>query len=165
MGAGQQTQQPGPAGPGAGRPGPQLQSAPVDEILESDVVTVERDAPIDQVVERMASEDVGSVVVTEDDEPVGVLTDRTIALSLGETPDVTERTAGEMISGDLVTGTTEMTVFDVLERLEEASIRRLPVVDEDGDLAGIVTLDDVVVLLNAELSDVASIIESQSPRF
>lgn len=138
---------------------------PIDEVLQSDVVTARPDEPVTEIVERMATEDVGCVVVVEDEEPVGVVTDRTVALQLRESPDLSETTASDLISGGLVTGTTEMTVFDVLDLIEEASIRRLPIVDEDGALEGIVTLDDVVVLLSAEFSDVSSIIQSQSPRF
>lgn len=157
-------QQPAAGMQSAGR-GPQLHSAPIDEVLESDVVTVTRDTPITEVVQALGSEDVGSVVVTEDDRPVGIVTDRKIALALGDTADLSDRTAGDLLSGDLVTGTAEMTVFDVLRQLDDEDIRRLPIVDDDGALEGIVTLDDVIVLLSAELSDVASVIKGQSRRF
>lgn len=152
-----------PRSPGMGGPG--IQSAPIDEVLQSDVVTAGPDEPLAEIAERMATEDVGCVVVVEGEEPIGVVTDRSIALALRETPDLSEVTAGDLVAEGLVTGTTEMTVFDVLDRLEESSIRRLPIVDEDGALEGIVTLDDVVVLLGAELSDVSSIVQTQSPRF
>lgn len=150
---------------GRGMQGPQLRSAPIDEVLQSEVVTVRRDAPIAEAVEQMASEDVGCVVVVEEERPVGILTDRSVALALTGTTDLSEATAGDLVAEELVTGTTEMTVFDVLERLEAGAIRRLPIVDDDETLQGIVTLDDVVVLLSKELSDVASVLQRQSPRF
>lgn len=144
--------------------GPQLQPVTIEEIIETDVVTAERDTPIATVVAKMAEKNVGSVIIVEDDSPVGIITDRSITLALESTPDVTEQEAGDHISEDLVTGTTDMSVFDVLQWLEEEEIRRLPIVDEDGSLEGIVTLDDILVLLGAELEHATSIIRAQSPR-
>lgn len=144
--------------------GPQLQPVTVEEIIQTDVVTAERDTPIATVVAKMAEKDVGSVVIVEDDSPVGIITDRSIALALESTPDITEQEAGDHISDDLITGTSDMSVFDVVQWLDEENIRRLPIVDDDGSLEGIVTLDDILVLLGAELEHATSIIQAQSPR-
>lgn len=144
--------------------GPQLQPVTVEEIIQTDVVTAEQDTPIATVVAKMAEKDVGSVVIVEDDSPVGIITDRSIALALESTPDITEQEAGDHISDDLITGTSDMSVFDVVQWLDEENIRRLPIVDEDGSLEGIVTLDDILVLLGAELEHATSIIQAQSPR-
>lgn len=143
---------------------PRLRAVTVEEIVQTDVVTVEPDTPISRVVGHMSENDVGSVVVVKADVPVGVVTDRQIALLLEETPDLSERTVEFLVSDDLVTGTSEMSVFEALRRLEEASVRRLPIVDDDGALEGIVTLDDILVLLGAELQKATSIIRAQSPR-
>lgn len=144
--------------------GLQLQPVTVEEIVQTDVVTAERDTPIATVVAKMAEKDVGCVVIVEDDSPVGVITDRSIALALESTPDITEQEVGDHISGDLVTGTTDMSIFEVLQRLDDEDIRRLPIVDEDDSLEGIVTLDDILVLLGTELEHATSIIQAQSPR-
>lgn len=142
-----------------------LQSPSINEIIQTDVVTVEPDTEITEVVEKMANEEVGSVIVLDDEHPIGVITDRSIALSLAESTDVSDRTAEDFASGEVVTGNTDMTVFDVLDQLEDNDIRRLPIVDEEGSLEGIVTLDDIFVLVNAEMDNATSVIESQSPRF
>jgi CBS domain-containing protein len=158
--------QPGAGGAQPAPPrGPRLRPVSIDDILQTDVVTVEPDTPIATVVAQLAEKDVGSVVVVEDERPIGLITDRAIALALESSPDVTEQAAEEFASGDLVTGTTEMNVFEALRRLEDEEIRRLPIVDDDDDaLVGIVTLDDILVLLGAELENAASIIRAQSPR-
>jgi CBS domain-containing protein len=134
----------------------------IEEILETDVVTAQRDTPVATIVADMAERNVGSVVVVEGDDPVGIITDRMVALALEEMPDVAERTAEELISGDLITGTPDMSVFDVLRQLNDAEIRRLPIVDEEGTLRGIVTLDDILVLLGSEISNASAIIGAQS---
>jgi CBS domain-containing protein len=143
---------------------PRLQPVTIDDIIQTDVVTAQRDTPVATVAAEMAEKDVGCVVVVEDEAPVGIITDRSIALSLETTPDIADKDAEKLLSDDIVTGTTEMNVFEVVRRLDQESIRRLPVVDEDGSLAGIITLDDVLVLLGAELEHATSIIQSQSPR-
>lgn len=166
---GQQMQLSGIGGGGTqsqtGMEGAQLETVTIDEVIQTDVVTAEEDTEITEVVEKMADENVGSVVIIDDDEkPRGIITDRKVALALEETPDIAERTAQEFVDGDLVTGDSEMSIYEAINELSEESIRRLPVVDEDGTLVGIVTLDDIIVLLSMELETAADIIESQSPR-
>lgn len=142
-----------------------LGTVSIDEVIQTDVVTATKDMEILEVIEMMDEEDVGSVVMVDDDgSPQGIITDRKIALTLQEFPDISDRMADEFVDGDMVTGETEMSVFDALNELSEESIRRIPVVDEDGELVGIVTLDDILVLLAMELDTAADIIEAQSPR-
>lgn len=161
----QPPQQPGMGpGPAAGRQRPQMQPITIDRIIETDVVTTEPDASISSVAESMAKEDVGCVVVVEDEKPVGIVTDRKLGLTLEDPSKVSKMTAEDLVEGDIVTGTTEMSVYEALDRMEENSIRRLPIVDEDEKLEGIVTLDDLLVLFGSELSSAAQIIKAQSPR-
>ena len=141
-----------------------LQPVTVDDIAAEDVATAERDTPVRTVVTTMAERDIGSVVVVEDDEPVGIITDRKVALSMEETPEVAQRTVGELISDDLVTADPSTNIFDVVRLMGDNGIRRIPVVDEDGKLQGIVTLDDAVVLLGTELGNVAETIQAQIDR-
>jgi CBS domain-containing protein len=153
---------------GATRPeqrrGAKFESVPLDDVIQTDVATVTEDTEVSDIVESMADHNVGSVVVVDDDNrPQGLITDRKIALSLRESPDITDRLAREFTQDELVTGPTEMTVYDAINELSQESIRRLPVVDNDGTLAGIVTLDDILVLLSMELDTAADVIEAQSP--
>jgi CBS domain-containing protein len=114
----------------------------------------------------MSQHEVGSVVVVDDDRPIGVLTDRKIALSLETTPDIGDKTASELLTGgEVVTATMDTNVFDALGHLKDAGVRRLPIVDENGRLEGIVTLDDILALLGAEINNAADVIRQQSPRF
>ncbi len=142
----------------------QIQSVDIEDIAKTDVVTAEPDTPIPTLSAKMEQDDVGSVVIVDDDKPVGVVTDRTIALLLQETEDVTEATARDIMPDDLTTGTTMLTVKEALQQMKDADIRRLPIVDEDGTLEGIVTLDDMLVLLSTELEMATEIIKSQASR-
>ncbi|WP_255196161.1 CBS domain-containing protein [Halorarius litoreus] len=144
--------------------GPRLQPSTVEDLVQTDVVTAERDTPVATLVAAMEQKDVGSVVIVDDDWPIGIVTDRSIALSLVTEPNIVGRTADDLVTRGLVTGTTGMDVFDTLRRMERERVRRLPLLDEEGQLSGIVTLDDLLVLLCGELENAASVIKTQSPR-
>lgn len=137
----------------------------VHQIVQSNVVTADRNTPIENVAATMATENVGSVVIVDEDTPVGLVTDRMVALALADNPDLSGATAGDLMSDDLVTVGPEVGVFDLVGTMSEEGIRRMPVVGEDGSLVGIVTLDDVLVLLAEELQYLADVVETQSPRF
>lgn len=149
-------------------PPQRLQFAPVrvEDVIQTDVATVQRDTPIATISAEMAEKNVGDVVVVEDDgkTPVGIVTDRKIALAVEQTQDIDKHTAEELIDGDLVTGTTEMTVFDALDRLSKENFRRLPIVDQDGNLQGIVTLDDILILMGNQLQTAVDVIGAQANR-
>lgn len=137
---------------------------PVSEVMTTDVVKVEPDTKISDVVERMKDEEVGSAVVVEDDSPISVVTDRKIALSVAEVSDIQDKSVQEIMSGDIIKGEESMTVMEALQQMSSESIRRLPIVDDEGSLVGIVTLDDIFVLISSELEQASDIVESQSAR-
>ena len=137
----------------------------VIDIARRTVVTVEPTAPLADVVETMRTERVGSVIVVSDGEPVGLVSDRDLALAVLGGDEITDETpVGEVTEGELVTVAAETGVYDCIERMSGKGVRRVPVV-EDGDLAGIVSLSDVVVLLGMELQHVANAIRSVSPAY
>ena len=136
----------------------------VEDVVETDVVTARPSTPISSVVTEMRERDVGSVVVVEGEVPVGVVTDRTVALALADDPDVSERDAGDLLGETLVTGSMDMSVMEAIERMRREGVRRLPLVDENRSLDGIVTLDDLLVLLAREFRAAAEVLEAQSSR-
>ncbi|MDS0284601.1 CBS domain-containing protein [Haloarcula onubensis] len=143
---------------------PLLKPIRVNEIITEDVVTADKDTPVRTVVAQMSEHNVGSVVVIEDDRPIGIITDRKVALALEEMPDIAQRTAEELLHGDVFTADPSMSIFDAIEVMSDEGVRRLPIVDDNGALRGIVTLDDALVLLGGVVSEVADTVQSQSPR-
>jgi len=146
----------------------------VDEIARDaeEVVTGTSDETVSDAAETMREENVGSLVVVEKDEPVGIVTDRDITVrvvSEGRDPGAT--TVGDVMTEDLVVVNAHDEISDLIETLDAADVRRMPVVD-DGEIAGIVTLDDIAVLLSVELDGIAeemsslsSVIRSGSPPY
>jgi CBS domain-containing protein len=113
----------------------------------------------------MRAEAVGSIVIVEDDDPVGYVTDRDLAMAvLDDSFDADGTPVREFLDDDPVTIDANAGVYDLVELLSERGVRRVPVV-EDGELAGIVSLSDVVVLLGMELQHLATAIRASSPAY
>ncbi|MCD2200182.1 CBS domain-containing protein [Halobacterium sp. KA-4] len=127
-----------------------------------DVVRLPEDAFLDQVAETMHAEDVGSVVVTGDTTDLaGIVTDRDLALALRNGIDPEQTTVDEVMTPDPVTAEKGAEIFEVVETMRDEGVRRLPLVDEAGDVVRLVSLDDALVLLGEEMADVAELVEAQ----
>jgi CBS domain-containing protein len=107
-------------------------------------VSAPGEATLGQVATLMRDRSVGSVVVTEHDRPVAVITDRDVALALGAEGAGREEPVAGYASRPLVAGEPAMDIEEAAAQMVQHRIRRLPVVRED-TLAGIVTLDDLAV--------------------
>ena len=108
------------------------------------VVTADGGDSLHRIAELMRDRNVGSVVVCEGGRPVGVITDRDLALAVVADGVDWESRAGEHASRPLVTGDVEMEISEAVALMIEHRIRRLPVTDSE-ELAGIVTIDDLAV--------------------
>jgi CBS domain-containing protein len=108
------------------------------------VVTADTSDSLSRVGELMRDGNVGSVVICDAGRPVGVMTDRDLALAVvADRIDPGEQ-VGRHCSRPLVTGDVEMDIEEAVALMIEHHIRRLPVI-ANGDLAGIVTIDDLAV--------------------
>jgi CBS domain-containing protein len=130
-----------------------------------DVVTAPADASLRDVARTMLDEELGDVVVAEDDRPIGIVTDRDVALAVARYDDLDGLTAADVMTPDPVTIHEDATAVDLPARMAEGRVRRIPVVDDDGRLVGIATLDDVVATAGEMLKDVATVIEWQSREY
>jgi CBS domain-containing protein len=116
----------------------------ISEVMTQGVVTAETGDSLRRVGELMRDRNVGSVVICEAGRPVGVITDRDLALVVvADTVDAEAR-VGEHASRPLVTGEVEMDIEEAVALMVQHHIRRLPVT-EDETLVGIVTIDDLAV--------------------
>ena len=116
----------------------------IREVMTQAVITADASDTLQRVGELMREHNVGSVVVCEGDRPVGVVTDRDLALAIAADGVGVGAGAGEYASRPLVTGEADMDIEEAVALMVQHRIRRLPVTD-DGDLAGIVTIDDLAV--------------------
>src|SRR3990167_662978 len=139
----------------------------LESLCRREIVCVDVKTKVLEATELMEEMNVGSVVVIQNDRPVGIVTDRDVVLRVvNKKLDPAKCAVADIMSLDVVTLKQSTGLYDALEQIKESGgrVRRFPVVDENGALIGIMTLDDVIYLLGREMSDVAAIIESERPR-
>ena len=115
----------------------------VSEVMTRNVETITPDQPVSEAAGFMLSADTGSIPVLENDRLVGMITDRDIAVrgvANGRGPDTAVR---ELMTSDIVSVRDTDDVSEAAARMSEAQVRRVPVVDSDERLCGIVSLGDL----------------------
>ena len=127
-----------------------------------DPTTARRDASLQEIANTMRDENLGDVIIVEDEKPVGIVTDRDIALAVADNTDVSDVTAEDVMTENPTTISEDAEAVDLPEKMAEGKVRRIPVVDADGNLTGIATLDDVVATVGEEMENIATVIEAQS---
>lgn len=125
------------------------------------VVTANPADRLETIGRLMKKHNVGAVVLVEGHKPVGILTDRDLMLALGVQGLPLQTPAAQVMGSPLHTVSQDEGVFATTQTMKELRVRRLPVVDDDGLLTGIVTLDDLIKVLSQELSNVVQGIEPE----
>jgi CBS domain-containing protein len=116
----------------------------VQEAMTTEVVTVPADASLRRAVGRMLREAIGSVVVTRDGNPAGIVTE-TDALEAGyrfEEP-LAAIPVSKAVTGSLVTTSGDATIRKAVRQMHDHDVKKLPVV-EGMEIVGILTMTDVV---------------------
>ncbi len=116
----------------------------VQELMTSNPKTIESSATVVDAAKLMRDEDTGIIPIVEADRLVGTITDRDIAIRVvaeGKDPQTT--TVGEIASRDLVTVDPQQDLDEALRLMAQHQVRRLPVVEEDGKLVGILAQADI----------------------
>ena len=124
----------------------------VTSIMTANPASCRADTPLPQVAQLMVDNDCGQIpVVDGDNKPVGVVTDRDIAVRVvAAGKDSSQATAVDAMSKPCTTVASGSSVQDAARAMEGAKVRRVPVVDADGKLAGIVAIADLVKAGKAE---------------
>lgn len=138
---------------------------PVGDLGPEEVVTANRDSELGEITEHLASENVGAIVITEDDSPVGIVTDRDAALQIHQADDVASVSVEDVMTEDPATIREDAEAIEISRAINEHNVRRFPIVDENGNLTGIVTLDDLIATIGEQLENVSNTIEVQSPEY
>jgi CBS domain-containing protein len=118
------------------------------ELLRSkgfDVITVRPTVPVTEVIELLKEFNLGAVVISPDGREVaGIVTERDIVRRLTEGTDFLNGPVSEIMTSDVQTCQAKDSVQSLMSTMTEQRIRHLPVVDDRGRLAGIVSIGDVV---------------------
>ncbi|RUM42532.1 MAG: CBS domain-containing protein [Desulfurobacterium sp.] len=132
---------------------------PVRDLIQRKVVTVEPDDTVMLAAQRMKDKMVGSLVVLDGDRPAGIITDRDIAIRVvGAGKDPTTTQVREVMTRDPITIRDDASFFELTKTFRDAAVRRLVVVDREGKLLGLISIDDVLELLTAEFANLITAI-------
>jgi CBS domain-containing protein len=142
---------------------------PISEICNREVVFMQRDNTVLEAAQLMRQHHVGDVVVIEDRNkvrvPVGIVTDRDLVVEI-MAPAIDEKviTVGDIMVSELATVKESAGVSETIEYMRAKGIRRVPVVDRNGGLVGILTLDDLLELLSEELLSLAKLVKHEQKK-
>ena len=117
--------------------------AQIRDVMTSDVKTVSPDQTAQEAASFMLSADTGSIPVCRDDKVIGMITDRDIAVrgtARGKGPDCR---VSDLMSSDIVCARDTDDVIAIAQRMSDSQVRRLPVLDADDRLVGMVSLGDL----------------------
>jgi len=116
----------------------------IKDVMTSDPCTIDADKSVAYAAKMMRDEDVGLAPIVEGDKLIGMLTDRDIAIRVvaeGRNPE--QVTVREVASQQVVTIDPQQDLSEALRIMAKHQVRRLPVVEEDGRLVGVVAQADV----------------------
>ena len=112
-------------------------------VMSSPVTTIDSDSTLDVAAQLMVQHDIGSVIVVEAKNPIGIVTERDITKQVIKGKDVLKKPIKQVMSKPLVTATPNMSIQDALELMLKNKVRRLPIL-EGKDMQGIVTTRDLM---------------------
>jgi len=112
-------------------------------VMSSPVTTIDSDSTLDVAAQLMVQHDIGSVIVVEAKNPIGIVTERDITKQVIKGKDVLKKPIKQVMSKPLVTATPNMSIQDALELMLKNKVRRLPIL-EGKDMRGIVTTRDLM---------------------
>jgi CBS domain-containing protein len=119
-------------------------SKTVRELMTSNPCSIDADKPVAYAAKMMRDEDVGLAPIVEGQKLIGTLTDRDIAIRVvAEGRDPESTTVREVATKNVVTIDPEQDLDEALRLMAKNQVRRLPVVEEDGRLTGVVAQADI----------------------
>ena len=136
------------------------------EYCNRDVVVIDETGSVREAITLMRTHHVGDVVVVEKKEdackPLGILTDRDIVMEiLAEGVDLDAVNIGDVMSYELETVGEDVELLDAINVMRTKAVRRLPVVNAQGGLVGILAVDDILELISEQLSGLVGLIARQ----
>lgn len=142
----------------------------VGSICNRSVAFTTADTTVGAAAQLMRHGHVGSLVVVEQQAegrrvPAGMVTDRDIIVEVIATGlDPATITVGDIMTRDLVLARESDSLADAVEAMRFKGVRRLPTVDRNGQLVGIVTVDDLLEALAEQLNELARIVAREQSR-
>jgi CBS domain-containing protein len=123
----------------------EMQMKKISEVMTSEVQVVQPDDTVQDAAAMMAEQDVGALPVCDGSRLQGMITDRDIAVRAVANGRDSDTPVREVMSEDVIWCSEDDDTQDVLGRMGDRQIRRIPVVDANRNLVGIVSLGDLAI--------------------
>ena len=138
----------------------------VGEFCSREVVIADKAASLVEIAQLMRQHHVGCVVITqlqgENNVPIGIVTDRDIVLEIvAPRLDYETVAVGDVMSGDLLLAREMDGLWETLKRMRSRGVRRVPVVNDEKILVGILTGDDILEILANEFSELVTLMNKE----
>ncbi|CAN5326748.1 CBS domain-containing protein [soil metagenome] len=120
------------------------------EIMTGNVKTANREMTLQEVARLMREGDMGAMPVVENDKLVGIVTDRDIvvrAIAEGKNADTK---IGDVMTKEIFSVKSDDFVFEAIRLMGDKQVRRVPVITENGELAGIIAMADIALEMEDE---------------
>jgi CBS domain-containing protein len=128
----------------------------LQRFCERSIVTVPPETTILEACRLLEEHKIGCLLVEEQGALCGILTDRDIALRVtGRGKDPQQTTVWDIMTPNPVRIPVDSTLHELTMLMHRQHVRRMPIIDASGNAVGIVTLDDLLMLLGDEMSDMA----------
>jgi CBS domain-containing protein len=137
----------------------------IESICQREPDSIRPDESVAAAAERMRQRTVGSLIVVDQaNRPTGIVTDRDLVIrALADARDADTTPVSEVMTRDVVVAKSDTSLSSALRLMRRGPFRRLPIVNENGALVGLVTLDDMLMRLGRELAEVGGLIEMETP--
>lgn len=137
----------------------------VEKICVREVEIVSCDETLQAAATQMRDRNVGALVVLDDDkQPVGILTDRDVTIRVvADGLDCRQMKVSDAMTETPYSIGESTPIEEALGKMRRGPYRRLPVVNQAGQLTGLLTLDDILDLLSEEFSTIRGILAAEAP--
>lgn len=141
----------------------------VDRVYTRDVVRIDESSSLEDAAYLMQQHHVGTLLVTgiapNDSQVIGIVTDRDLVLqAMTKALKADETPVSEVMTRGIVTVAARADVHEAMELMRAGGLRRLAVTDRDGAVVGVLSLDDIIDGVAADLTALAAVIRSERQR-
>jgi len=141
----------------------------ISEFCNREVVFATREMSLPEAAQLMREYHVGALVVIDEVNgkrvPVGIVTDRDIVIEvISQSLDLDDFSVGDIMGPQLISVQEKDGVFETIRLMRTKGIRRIPVVNQEGGLVGIISADDILDLLADEMAELAKVAPREQER-
>lgn len=137
----------------------------IGKYCNREVIVISKNESIEDAIQLMRLYHVGDLVVVDsinEKKPVGILTDRDIVVMLlAKNVDLSTIRVSDVMSDQLATTTEDTDLLDAIEIMKTKGVRRLPITDQNNNLIGLLTADDILDLVAEQVGSLAKLVNKQ----